>query len=124
MTLGFLLGSTIEANMDVSAFKSFERGAYIESAVQLVAADGAHELLDHDFASRFCASLEQLGPLCQSVAEVGYLAIMRNTASSLLSDVFESKLQRGKDSHAHSLLMSAKVTFSIRFYTKSWCIFP
>ncbi|KAJ4182791.1 hypothetical protein NW767_013756 [Fusarium falciforme] len=71
---------------------TFEREWYVERAVELVTPE-AHHFHDRGLADGFCASLEQLGRLFQSVAEVEYLALMRRIASSVGGDLAESYRQ-------------------------------
>ena len=73
-----------------SAFRTFERESYVERAGEVVTRE-PHHFRDGDLVDGFCASLERLGRMCQSVAEVQYLAMMRQIARSFNTDVTESK---------------------------------
>ncbi|KAH6867613.1 C6 transcription factor [Thelonectria olida] len=93
MTRGcFLMGPMIGEEFRSSVFQTFEREWYVERAVELVTPE-AHHFHDRGLADGFCASLEQLGRLFQSVAEVEYLALMRRIASSVGGDLAESYRQ-------------------------------
>lgn len=86
---GFLVGPMIGEEFRSSVFHTFEREWYVERAVELVTLE-AHHFNDRGLADGFCASLEQLGRLFQSVAEVEYLALMRRIALSVGGDLAES----------------------------------
>ncbi|KAH7203069.1 uncharacterized protein BKA55DRAFT_531232 [Fusarium redolens] len=88
----FLVGPMIGEEFRSSVFQTIEREWYVERAVELVTPE-AHHFHERGLADGFCASLEQLGRLLQSVAEVEYLALMRRIASSVGDDLAESYRQ-------------------------------
>ncbi|KAK2594051.1 hypothetical protein QQS21_008236 [Conoideocrella luteorostrata] len=91
MTRGcFLVGTYIVPDLDNSAFKTFERDLYIEKASAVAALDENRlPLLDEIVADGFRASLEELGPLCNSVVEIEHLAMMRKVITSATNSLYE-----------------------------------
>lgn len=102
---GFLVGPMIGEEFRSSVFQTFEREWYVERAVELVTPE-AHHFHDRGLADGFCASLEQLGRLFQSVAEVEYLALMRRIALSVGGDLAES-MSRGHTCSSRSPLTTS-----------------
>lgn len=87
---GFLVGELFGSGFLSCAFRSFERETYVDKVMELFA-QRPHYFLALDLAVGFCDSLEKLGRVCRSVAEVEYLALMRKIASSVVTDMAESK---------------------------------
>ncbi|VUC33608.1 unnamed protein product, partial [Clonostachys rosea] len=93
----FVVGNTLLPNFEDSAFKTFARAAYVEQVRKLIGNSGEAESLDATVAEEFCNSLKQLAPICRSVPELEYLAMMQRIANFAVTNPAESY-------HEHSFL--------------------
>ncbi|KAF5023162.1 hypothetical protein F66182_4776 [Fusarium sp. NRRL 66182] len=78
----WLVGTHSLGDMEQTMFKTFGRVNYLEKIKAIVHQDGEPNYhLDKSIAEGFCGSVQRLGPLCQSVAELKYLAHMQRIAT-------------------------------------------
>ncbi|EXK33360.1 hypothetical protein FOXG_06157 [Fusarium oxysporum f. sp. lycopersici 4287] len=87
----WLVGTQPYVDLDHTIFKTFGRVSYLERIKALIQ-DGheTNHYLDKVIAEGFCQSVQKLGPLCHSVAELKYLAHMQRIATLASTNPAES----------------------------------
>ncbi|KAF4446529.1 Sterol uptake control protein 2 [Fusarium austroafricanum] len=87
----WLVGTQSKVDMDDGIFKTFGRVSYLERVKELIQVDEASNYyLDKMIAEGFCQSVQRLGPLCYSVAELQYIAHMQRIATLASTNPAES----------------------------------
>lgn len=81
---GQLVGTHATGRYSLSRFRTFEKELYLQKLTELVPLDRPIPHFDEDAIRGFLGSLEKLGPMCRSIEELQYLAIMRSIATSSL----------------------------------------
>lgn len=71
--------------MEASVFKTFARALYVAKVHEL-RSDGPASHLNSTIVQGFQSSLKRLAPLCQSVPELEYLALMQRIATTAASN--------------------------------------
>lgn len=75
----------------LSRFRTFEKELYLEKLMEVVPLDRPIPHFDEGAIRGFMGSLETLGPLCRSIEELQYLAIMRSIATQALQSPVNGK---------------------------------
>lgn len=92
MIIGWLVGTQSSVDLDHTIFKTFGRVSYLERIKAIFQEDDrSNHYLDKLVAEGFCKSVQKLGPLCHSVAELQYLAHMQKIATLASTNPTESK---------------------------------
>ncbi|RGP69351.1 c6 transcription factor [Fusarium sporotrichioides] len=87
----WLVGTQPSVNLDNTIFKTFGRVSYVDKIQAIVhKEDQTSHYLDKFIAEGFCQSVQKLGPLCHSVAELQYLAHMQKIATLASTNPAES----------------------------------
>ncbi|PTD01867.1 hypothetical protein HYE67_005931 [Fusarium culmorum] len=87
----WLVGTQPSVNLDYTIFKTFGRVSYLDKIKAIVREDDqSNHYLDKVIAEGFCQSVQRLGPLCHSVAELQYLAHMQKIATLASANPAES----------------------------------
>ncbi|OBS19597.1 hypothetical protein FPOA_11322 [Fusarium poae] len=87
----WLVGTQPSVNLDHTIFKTFGRVSYLDKIKAIVHEyDQTNHYLDKVIAEGFCQSVQKLGPLSSSVAELQYLAHMQNIATLASTNPAES----------------------------------
>jgi len=97
MPTGFIIGSSLIPDFEVSTFRTFARESYVQRVQEIVNAETPNQALGRAVASGFSASLKRLAPLCKSVAELEYLARLQRIVTSAATNPAECY-------HEHSFL--------------------
>lgn len=79
-----MLGTHASGKYSLSRFRTFEKEAYLGKLMELVPLDKPIPYFNEEAIRGFMGSLENLGPLCRSIEELQYLAIMRSIATQAL----------------------------------------
>ncbi|KAK5987910.1 Sterol uptake control protein 2 [Cladobotryum mycophilum] len=82
----YLVGLHAMSNYEMSVFKSFERQFYVAKVMELVEIDETNSYLDQLISDQFCVSAKRLAPLCGSIVEIEYLAMMQRIVSTAVID--------------------------------------
>ena len=91
MPTGFIIGSSLIPDFEVSTFRTFARESYVQRVQEIVNAETPNQALGRAVASGFSASLKRLAPLCKSVAELEYLARLQRIVTSAATNPAECK---------------------------------
>ncbi|KAM0562759.1 hypothetical protein ACHAPJ_001599 [Fusarium lateritium] len=87
----WLVGTHSCGNLEETIFRTFARVSYLERIKEIVQyEDSPSHYLDICIAEGFCKSVQKLGPLCNSVGELHYLAHMQRIATLASTDPAES----------------------------------
>ncbi|KAK7221034.1 hypothetical protein V2G26_009037 [Clonostachys chloroleuca] len=106
----FVVGNTLLPSFEDSAFKTFARATYVEKLRKLIGSSGEAESLDATVAEEFCDSLKRLAPICRSVPELQYLAMMQRIANFAVTNPAESY-------HEHTFLYERLGELSIEDFS-------
>ncbi|KAJ4150205.1 hypothetical protein LMH87_010964 [Akanthomyces muscarius] len=79
-----LIGTHASGQYASSRFAEFEKELYLNKLMKVVPLDRPIPHFDEEAIGGFLGSLENLGPLCRSIEELQYLAIMRSIATQAL----------------------------------------
>ncbi|KAL6923399.1 hypothetical protein FSST1_000673 [Fusarium sambucinum] len=87
----WLVGTQPSVDLDHTIFKTFGRVSYLDKIKAIVHEDSqTNHYLDKVIAEGFCQSVQKLGPLCHSVAELQYLGHMQRIATLASTNPAES----------------------------------
>lgn len=90
--VGHLVGYNLLGNFDDSRFRTFEREIYINYLHQMIPKDSAFPCFGPENAQAFCDSIKRIGPLCRSVQDLEYIALMQRIATQALTDPVRGKI--------------------------------
>lgn len=86
------MGYNLLGNFDDSRFRTFEREIYINYLHQMIPKDSAFPCFGPDSAQGFCDSVKRIGPLCRSIQDLEYIALMQRIATEALTDPVRGKI--------------------------------
>lgn len=74
------------ADFDNSLFRTFEREYYVKSASDLMKPTDAFAKFGPEMVRGFCESARKIAPLCTSVQDLEYLALLQRVATATVDN--------------------------------------
>ncbi|CEJ83123.1 hypothetical protein VHEMI03146 [[Torrubiella] hemipterigena] len=81
-----LVGVHAMADFDNSLFRTFEREYYVKSASHLMKPTNAFARFGPEMVRGFCESAKKMAPLCTSVQDLEYLALLQRVATATVDN--------------------------------------